>query len=283
MHFASRDEWLQGEVVCKSKIKAETPDNGEDTAVGPPVQAVPPQPEVDLLQTLVQQEQQMAAMVKQMKKLNSKIESDMLNKKTSSSMNSSGSAVERQLRGCMDRQRRALDHGMPLQDLTGEPAKAATPGAKTAGIILFNLEDGYHYLGIDPDFQKFTQFDVLGTLYQCTALPFSWNDSLRLFVKFMRLLVECGECLQTSEASRDRAEIQCPRSGAVRQRWEVQRRAGGAALGGAGPRGTRVLPYMDDHLPLASSTEEAYELQDRVERILNRPGLRRNEIRGVTA
>ncbi|KAK3245094.1 hypothetical protein CYMTET_45319 [Cymbomonas tetramitiformis] len=43
----------------------------------------------------------------------------------------------------------------------------------------FDLQDGYHYVGIDPEFQKFMQFDVQGELYPCSALPFGWNDSPR--------------------------------------------------------------------------------------------------------
>eukprot|EP00854_Cymbomonas_tetramitiformis_P009224 gene9223-biopygen9399 len=54
----------------------------------------------------------------------------------------------------------------------------------------FDPKDGYHYAGIDPDFQKCMQFDAQGELYQCSALPFRWNDSQRIFVKFMKVLVE---------------------------------------------------------------------------------------------
>ncbi|KAK3265475.1 hypothetical protein CYMTET_25845 [Cymbomonas tetramitiformis] len=50
----------------------------------------------------------------------------------------------------------------------------------------FDPKDGYHYAGIDPDFQKCMQFDAQGELYQCSALPFRWNDSQRIFVKFMK-------------------------------------------------------------------------------------------------
>ncbi|KAK3278968.1 hypothetical protein CYMTET_13127 [Cymbomonas tetramitiformis] len=68
----------------------------------------------------------------------------------------------------------------------------------------FDLQDGYHCVGIDPDFQKYMQFDVLGELFQCSALPFGWNDSPRVLVKFMKVLVEC---LRSPAAHRDRAEL----------------------------------------------------------------------------
>ncbi|KAK3234406.1 hypothetical protein CYMTET_55348 [Cymbomonas tetramitiformis] len=36
----------------------------------------------------------------------------------------------------------------------------------------FDLEDGYHAVGTNPDFLKFMQFDIGGELFQCGALPF---------------------------------------------------------------------------------------------------------------
>eukprot|EP00854_Cymbomonas_tetramitiformis_P034239 gene34239-biopygen21979 len=50
----------------------------------------------------------------------------------------------------------------------------------------FDLKDDYHCVGIDPDFQKYMQFDVQGELYQCSALPLGWNGLPRIFVKFMK-------------------------------------------------------------------------------------------------
>eukprot|EP00854_Cymbomonas_tetramitiformis_P034050 gene34050-biopygen7167 len=39
----------------------------------------------------------------------------------------------------------------------------------------FDLEDGYHAVGTNPDFLKFMQFDIGGELFQCGALPFVWR------------------------------------------------------------------------------------------------------------
>eukprot|EP00854_Cymbomonas_tetramitiformis_P034336 gene34336-biopygen26090 len=55
---------------------------------------------------------------------------------------------------------------------------------------LFDLQDGYHAVGIDPDFQKYMQFDLQGQLFQCTALPSGCSYSPRIFVKFMKVMVE---------------------------------------------------------------------------------------------
>ncbi|KAK3283556.1 hypothetical protein CYMTET_8750, partial [Cymbomonas tetramitiformis] len=43
--------------------------------------------------------------------------------------------------------------------------------------ISFDLQDGYHVVGIDPAFQEYMQFDVRRELFQCGALPFGWNAS----------------------------------------------------------------------------------------------------------
>ncbi|KAK3260600.1 hypothetical protein CYMTET_30444 [Cymbomonas tetramitiformis] len=48
----------------------------------------------------------------------------------------------------------------------------------------FDLQDGFHALGIHPDFQRFMQFDLQGDLLQCSAMPFGWSDAPRVFCKF---------------------------------------------------------------------------------------------------
>ncbi|KAK3243856.1 hypothetical protein CYMTET_46510 [Cymbomonas tetramitiformis] len=54
----------------------------------------------------------------------------------------------------------------------------------------FDLQDGFHALGIHPDFQRFMQFDLQGDLLQSSAVPFGWNDAPRVFCKFVRVMVE---------------------------------------------------------------------------------------------
>eukprot|EP00854_Cymbomonas_tetramitiformis_P015972 gene15972-biopygen16470 len=77
----------------------------------------------------------------------------------------------------------------------------------------FDLQDGYHAVRIDPEYQEYMQFDVRGELFQCGALPFGWNDSPRIFVKIMKVLVEC---------------LRSPRSGA--DRWEMRKLQSGRKM-----------------------------------------------------
>ena len=142
----------------------------------------------------------------------------------------------------------------------------------------FDLKDGYHAVGIDPEFQKFMQFDIQGELFQCGALPFGWSDAPRVFVKFMKTLVEL---LRSPQAGEDRREIKKMLGGkAVQRRWAVRRREGGLHRG-ADQAGARVLPYMDDFMVITKTRDEAYFQRDRVTRLLSRLGLSRNEKKGV--
>ncbi|KAK3278966.1 hypothetical protein CYMTET_13125 [Cymbomonas tetramitiformis] len=141
----------------------------------------------------------------------------------------------------------------------------------------FDLQDGYHAVGIDPDFQKYTQFDLQVQLFQFVALPFGWSDAPRIFVKFMKVMVEA---LRSPGAAEDRRELLKLKNGWVATpRYEVRSRAGGVHRD-LRRRGARVLPYMDDFLILASTKEEAFVQRERVQRVLARLGLTRNEKKG---
>ncbi|KAK3267531.1 hypothetical protein CYMTET_23912 [Cymbomonas tetramitiformis] len=132
----------------------------------------------------------------------------------------------------------------------------------------FDLQDGYHVVGIDPAFQEYMQFDVRGELFQCGALPFGWNDSPRIFVKVMKVLVEC---LRSPRSAEDRREVRRLQSGSkVRRRWAVRRRAGGCGRE-EHRQGARVLPYMDDF------RIEALRARELTSRVLVRLRLLRNE------
>ncbi|KAK3241708.1 hypothetical protein CYMTET_48555 [Cymbomonas tetramitiformis] len=81
----------------------------------------------------------------------------------------------------------------------------------------FNLQDGLHALGIHPDFQWFMQFDLQGELFQCSAIPFGWNDASRVFCKFVCVMVEA---VRSPQAAEDWKEIKKLQDGSVvRQRW----------------------------------------------------------------
>ncbi|KAK3278548.1 hypothetical protein CYMTET_13527 [Cymbomonas tetramitiformis] len=142
----------------------------------------------------------------------------------------------------------------------------------------FDLQDGFHALGIHPDFQRFMRFDLQGDLLQCSAVPFGWNDAPRVFCKFVRVMVEA---LRSPQAEEDRREIKRLRDGsAVRQRWSVRRRTGGAGENANRHSGMRVLPYMDDFLVLVDSQREGFLRREKVQLVLHRLGLRRNEKKG---
>ncbi|KAK3288430.1 hypothetical protein CYMTET_4087 [Cymbomonas tetramitiformis] len=142
----------------------------------------------------------------------------------------------------------------------------------------FDLQDGFHALGIHPDFQKFMQFDLQGDLLQCSAMPFGWSDAPRVFCKFVRVMVEA---LRSPQAAEDRREIKRLRDGsAVRQRWSVRRRTGGAGGDANRHSGMRVLPYMDDFLVLVDSQRDGFLRREKVQLVLHRLGLRRNEKKG---
>eukprot|EP00854_Cymbomonas_tetramitiformis_P009401 gene9400-biopygen9588 len=47
----------------------------------------------------------------------------------------------------------------------------------------FDLQHGFHALGIHRDFQRFMRFDLQGELFQCSAVPFGWSGAPRVFCK----------------------------------------------------------------------------------------------------
>jgi hypothetical protein len=54
----------------------------------------------------------------------------------------------------------------------------------------FDLQDGYHAIGIAPEDRKYFTFNLNGRLLQASALPFGWNASPYVFVKTMKVLVQ---------------------------------------------------------------------------------------------
>ncbi|KAK3253173.1 hypothetical protein CYMTET_37565 [Cymbomonas tetramitiformis] len=95
-----------------------------------------------------------------------------------------------------------------MQDVDAQEtaAQETTPG-EAERCFPFDLMESYYCVGIILDFQKFMQFDVRGKLYQCSALPFKWNDSPRIFVNFMKVL---AEVLPSPIAIRDRQDLWRP-------------------------------------------------------------------------
>ncbi|KAK3285052.1 hypothetical protein CYMTET_7327 [Cymbomonas tetramitiformis] len=95
------------------------------------------------------------------------------------------------------------------------------------------------------------QFDIQEELFQCSAVPFGWNDAPRVFCKFV-----------------------CAMVGAVRSP------AGRAGENASRHSKMRVLPYMDDFVVLVDSFKDGLQQRDRVQCVLHRLGLQRNEKKG---
>eukprot|EP01052_Picozoa_sp_SAG31_P020358 SAG31_NODE_1526_length_8004_cov_4.741176_4_plen_109_part_00 len=55
-------------------------------------------------------------------------------------------------------------------------------------MVSFDLEDGYHAVGIHPESQKYMTFAVQGKLYSCCSLPFGWSGSPVVFCTIMNVL-----------------------------------------------------------------------------------------------
>ncbi|KAK3289445.1 hypothetical protein CYMTET_3124 [Cymbomonas tetramitiformis] len=86
-----------------------------------------------------------------------------------------------------------------MQD--GDIEEAATICEAKRLVLQFRPQDDYHAVGIHPEYREYMQFDVRGELFQCGALPFRCNDSPHIFVKVMKLFVEC---LRSPRSATDR-------------------------------------------------------------------------------
>jgi len=143
-------------------------------------------------------------------------------------------------------------------------------------MISFDLQDGYHAIGIHPDHRRYFTFSLPGLdgvprYYQCAALPFGWNLSPYVFTKTMRVMVR---------------RLRAPLAPARLPTWRGARGAAARALrlrvGSSHPSsvGMRVLPYVDDFLVLARTRAECFECRRCVERLLARLGLARHPDKG---
>ena len=127
----------------------------------------------------------------------------------------------------------------------------------------FDLKDGYYAFTLHPDDRPYFTVEVDGEYFQFVGLPMGWNLSPYVFCKAMKTLVQE---LRSPEAPKTNTI----RLGGKRKRMQLQQRQ----------RGMRVLPYVDDFLVLARTRKEALRFRERVEEVLARLGLRRNEKKG---
>ena len=146
----------------------------------------------------------------------------------------------------------------------------------------FDLQDGYHAIGIAPEDRKYFTFNLNGRLLQASALPFGWNASPYVFVKTMKVMVQA---LRSPTGAQDLLDLQELQStpvarvgGKGHSRFSHLRRQGGKVIPKA--RGLRILPYMDDFLVLCRTRSAALAARHRVTEVLNALGLRRNEAKG---
>ena len=144
----------------------------------------------------------------------------------------------------------------------------------------FDLQDGYHAIGIAPEDRKYFTFNLNGKLLQASALPFGWNASPYVFVKTMKVLVQT---LRSPTGVLDQEAIKALASpvcvgGRGTARFSALKRQGGKVS--TRIRGLRVLPYVDDFLVLCKTREEALRARTRVSEVLQDLGLKRNETKG---
>eukprot|EP00854_Cymbomonas_tetramitiformis_P034342 gene34342-biopygen26299 len=160
-----------------------------------------------------------------------------------------------------------FDHGVSLRDATPaqqiwlneEIKRALGSGAwkraskrEHVSRVLLVKKSGTNKWRLIVDMRWLNSFCVKskGQLFQFSALPFGWSDAPRIFVKFMKVMVEA---LRSPGAAEDRRELLKPKNRRVATpRYEVRRRAG----------------------------EEAFVQRERVRRALARLGLTRNEKKG---
>ena len=57
-------------------------------------------------------------------------------------------------------------------------------------MLSFDIEDGYHCIGIAEASQKYMTFSIQGKLYCASALPFGWSGSVAVFCKTMAVLTK---------------------------------------------------------------------------------------------
>ena len=137
-------------------------------------------------------------------------------------------------------------------------------------MISFDLEDGYHAIGIHPKHQKYMTFSLNGQLYSCASLPFGWSGSPAVFCRVMKVLTQTLRSPDLVPTARGPNTPE-PSGGLLHM---LKRR------GVSSPQQLRILPYMDDYLAFFPSREEALRGRRQIELTLEYLGLSRNPKKG---
>lgn len=147
-------------------------------------------------------------------------------------------------------------------------------------MISFDMQDGYHCVGIHPEHRKYMTFALPPApgsppgspprYIRCAALPFGWSASPLIFTKVMRVMVRLLRAPAAATLERLRRQTASGRAAVLRLGSRRDPRV----------RGMRVLPYVDDFLCLARTRAEALACRARVERVLRQLGLTRHPEKG---
>ena len=164
---------------------------------------------------------------------------------------------------------------------------------ETVAFLSFDIRDGYHFLQLDPDVQKFFGMNVQGRTYLCSALPFGWNGSPYVFNTAMKVLTKLLRSVGLPTAEEVAEDLAGQRQSTFRGGHALRRGKREVAvkeLDWAAVRSARVpwhtLPYCDDYLltvrgrNLKQRWKNAQRAARRSEEALDFLGLQRHPRKG---
>jgi hypothetical protein len=128
-------------------------------------------------------------------------------------------------------------------------------------ILSLHMQDGVYTLRITLELRDYFTISFRGHLYRLARLPMGW---LLSHFYFCRLTETFVHHLRTPDPASSPLLCQKTRHYLRRKRW----------------RGTRVLPYVEDFLLFASSEQEALQVHERVDKLLDRQGMLRYPTKG---
>jgi hypothetical protein len=132
-------------------------------------------------------------------------------------------------------------------------------------MFIFDLQDGFYALRINPADRNYFTVNVRGQLYRLAGVHMGWSLSPVYFCKMTLTFVKF---LRNPDPEEHIAPTNsCLKTYLRRYRW----------------RGAQILPYVDDFLLFTSTEEEALTLRHRLAQLLDRLGLLRHPTKGFWA